>query len=136
MKKTIVVILFITQVFLSYSQIKKLTDEDYNKSGAIKLIFVTTNEEVKGLAKLDIEKGLPFLLIQSGIGPVVYATDSVFESNYQVYYYEQGCVGPDIEQMKGYNFEIFNYLTSKYGKKWIHSVRKDVIGLKQWKRRK
>ncbi len=136
MKRTIVLILFITQVFLSFSQTKKLTDEDYNKSGAIKLKFVTSNVEVKDLAKSDIEKGLPFLLIQSGIGPVIYTTDRVFENNYQVYYYEQGCVGLEIELMKVYNFEIFNNLTTRYGKKWIHSVRKDVIGLKQWKRRK
>ncbi len=125
-----------TQVFLSYSQTKRPNAEDHNNSGAIKLIFVTSNEEVKDLAKSDIGKGLPFLLIQSGIGPVTYPTDSIFESNFKVYYYEEGCTGPDIELMETYNFEIFNHLTSKYGSKWIHSIRKDVIGLKQWKRRK
>ena len=91
--------------------------------------------EAKNLAQLDIDKGTPFLLLQSGIAPIVYTTDSIFENKFRVYYSEQGCTGPDNELMKAYNIEIFKYLDEQFGKKWRKSIRKDVIGFKKWKRK-
>ncbi len=29
---------------------------------------------------------------------------------------------------------VFDYLTIVYGKKWIKEIRKDVIGLSNWKK--
>ncbi|TGE18919.1 FEKKY domain-containing protein [Hymenobacter elongatus] len=133
MKRALLIGLFIIQTLFVFGQAKVLTDDDYNKSGAIKLTFVTTKTEAIELAKNDIEKGTPFILLQSGIAPVVYATDSIFESKFKVYYYEQGCVGPNNELMKEYNYVIFNYLSETYGKKWRREIRKDAIGLRQWK---
>lgn len=63
----------------SFGQTRELKDEDYNNSGAIELIFETEIFRARELAQQDIEKGLPFLLIQSGIAPTVYTTDSIFE---------------------------------------------------------
>jgi hypothetical protein len=99
------------------------------------LTFVTEISEAKDLAQQDVDKGTPFLLIQSGIAPVVYSTDSIFENKFQVYFYEKGCTGPDNELMKAYNIEIFKCFDEEYGKKWRKSIRKDVIGFKKWKRR-
>lgn len=70
-------------------------------------------------------------LLQLFIRPTVF-----FEKKFKVYYYEQGCVGPDNELMKEYNYVIFNYLSDTYGKKWKREIRKDAIGLRQWKRKK
>lgn len=136
MKKPILLILFIFQTLFVFGQSRVLTENDYNKSGAIKLIFVTTKGEAVELAKKDIEKGKPFILLQSGISSIVFSTDSTFENKYNVYYYEQGCVGPDYELMKAYNFVIFDFLTNKYGKKWRREIRKDVIGFSEWKQKK
>lgn len=119
---------------LSFGQTRELTDDDYNSSGAIKLIFETEISRVQELAKKDIEKGIPFLLIQSGLAAVRYTTDSVFENRFKAYYFEQGCTGPDSELMKAYNIEIFKFLDKEYGKEWRKSIRKDVIGFKKWKR--
>ncbi len=135
-KKIFLLIVFIIQTLFVFGQSRVLTDDDFNKSGAIKLTFVTTKEEAIELAKNDIKKGIPFILLQSGIAPVVYTTDSIFVSKFKAYYYEQGCVGPDYELMKTYNFVIFDFLTDMYGKKWRREIRKDAIGLKQWKRKK
>ena len=134
MKSTIITILLLKLSLLSFGQSRELTDDDYNSSGAIQLIFETEISRAQELAKTDIEKGIPFLLIQSGIAPVVYTTDSVFENRFKAYYYEQGCTGPDSELMKAYNIEVFTFLDKEYGKKWRKSIRKDVIGFKKWKR--
>ncbi|NMD00077.1 MAG: hypothetical protein GYA62_10195 [Bacteroidales bacterium] len=122
-------ILFIIKTLFVFGQSRVLTDDDFNKSGAIKLTFVTTNEEAIELANNDIKKGIPFILLQSGIAPVVYTTDSIFESKFKAYYYELGCVGHDYELIKAYNFVIFDFLTDTYGKKWRREIRKDAIGL-------
>ncbi|MGO3708153.1 MAG: hypothetical protein ACTJGA_09950 [Mesonia hippocampi] len=135
--KSIVITFFLTvQCLISFGQTRVLTDADYNNSGAIKLTFVSELTEAKNLARQDIDKGTPFLLLQSGIAPVVYTTDSIFENKFRVYYYEQGCSGSDNELMKAYNIEIFKYLDEQFGKKWRKSIRKDVIGIEKWKRKK
>ena len=93
MKKLFLLVVFIIQTLFVFGQSRVLTDDDFNKSGAIKLTSVTTKEEAIELAKNDIKKGIPFILLQSGIAPVVYMTDTIFESKLKAYYYEQGCVG-------------------------------------------
>jgi hypothetical protein len=110
-----------------------MSDELINKSNAIQLIFAETNDEAKKLAKQDIENGNLFLFIQSGIAPVVYSTDSIFENTYKVHYYEQGCTGPDYELMKEYNHMVFDYFFQIYEMEWKKTIRNDVIGLKNWK---
>ena len=126
MKRLLLIGLFFIQTLFVVGQSRILTDDDYNKSGAIKLTFVTSKTEVIELAKYDIEKGTPFIFLQSGIAPIVYTTDSIFEKKFKVYYYEQGCVGPDNELMKEYNYVIFNYLSDTYGKKWKREIRRKI----------
>ncbi len=135
MKKLFLFILTIIHSFFIYGQSKALTDADFNTSGASKLTFVTTKAEAIELAKNDILKGIPFILLQSGIAPTVFQTDTVFENKFKIHYYEYGCVGPDFEIMKAYNFVIFNFLTEYYGKKWSQEIRKDAIAIRQWKRK-
>ena len=135
MKSTLITSFLLILSVLSFGQARELTDEDHNSSGAIKLIFETEISRAQELAKQDIEKGIPFLLIQSGIAPVVYTSDSIFENQFKAYYFEQGCTGPNNELMKAYNIEIFKFLDKEYGKKWRKSIRKDAIGFKKWKRR-
>lgn len=135
MKSTLITLILTVQCLIAIGQTRVLTDADYNNSGAIKLTFVTEISEANNLAQQDIDRGTPFLLLQNGISPVVYTTDSIFENKFRVYYYEQGCTGPDNELMKAYNIEIFKYLDEQYGKKWRKSIRKDVIGFKKWKRK-
>lgn len=135
MKSTVITFILTVQCLIAFGQTRVLTDADYNNSGAVKLTFVTEITEAKNLARQDIDKGTPFLLLQSGIAPVVYITDSIFENKFRVYYYEQGCTGPDNEFMKAYNIEIFKYLDEQFGKKWRKSIRKDVIGFKKRKRK-
>lgn len=117
---------------MAFGQTVRITDEQYNQSGAIKIIFINSIKEATELAEQDIKKGLLFLLLQSGISPVVYPTDSKFEEAFKVYYYESGCTGPKVEYAKAYNQRIFSYLTENFGTKWKRKVRKDVIAVKRW----
>lgn len=135
MRHPIAIILLIIQSLFSYGQARHLTDDDYNNSGARQLTFITRAEEAKDFAKADIKKLTPFLLLASGIAPIVYTTDETFENTYNVYYYERGDVAPDLGIMIAYNEVIFEYLDNQYGKKWRRSIRKDVIGFKKWRRR-
>lgn len=131
MKKSIFIVLFILQGIFILAQSRILTDSTLNESGAVELDFATTKAETIELANRDIEKGMPFILLQSGIAPKTNPKDSVFEERFGVHYLEFGCIGADFELMKEYNFVIFNFLTHKFGKKWERSIRKDAIGFKQ-----
>jgi hypothetical protein len=109
-----------------------ITNSEYNTSGAIRL--GNDIEEARRLAQLDIEKGIPFLNLVSGFSPQFYEKDKVFEQQFEVYYYEHGCVGPSPEVVEAYNKVIFDYLQAKYGNSWRRLVRKDVASYKTWKK--
>ncbi|MCM8571141.1 hypothetical protein NE848_17225 [Gramella jeungdoensis] len=143
MKKVIIILTLIFSISsfaqedgqeeIVFSRIGNLTDEQINSSGPAKLLFAKKSE-IRNIAKQDIENGIPFLLLQGGIAPVMIATDPQFEDKYKLYFYEYGCTGPDQNLIEDYNKIIFDYLTDQYGKKWIKEVRDDVVGLDDWKK--
>jgi len=120
--------------FFGHTQIIKITDDQINESGASKLIFAENLAKAADLAQSDIEKKIPFLLLQGGIAPVIYSTDNQFQEKYKIYYYEFGCTGLNYKFAAEYNKIMFGYLTQKYGNKWIRIIRKDVIGLKGYQK--
>lgn len=130
MKTSILILGLIINSVLAFGQSRQLTDEQINKSGAIQLVFADSLEQATKLANQDIANGTPFLLLPSGISPVVYTTDKTFEDKYKVFYYESGCTGPTEKFAVEYNKTIFKHLTNKYGKKWRKQIRKDVIGIR------
>lgn len=136
MKFYFILILLVIQTFFGFGQTRIISDGEYSSSGAINLMFATSKQEAVDLANKDINQDLPFFFIQSRIAPVVYETDKLFENEFKVFYFEQGCIGPDLYLMIEYNKTIFQYLSIKYGKKWQNEIRKDVIGFKDWKRGK
>ena len=147
MMKIPVAIIFFLTAFTSFGQaderdneeiihraISELTDEQLGSSGPTRLKLTGNNDEARELALQDIRKGTPFLLLKGGAAPTLIATDPKFEKRYGIYFYEYGCSGPAIKIVEEYNRVIFEHLTQKFGKIWIEEVRKDVIGLKEWKR--
>ena len=119
---------------LTSSRIEKLTDEQLNNSAASKLTFITDKNQAEIMAKSDIQNGQPFLLLMGGIAPTILASDSQFEKEYGIYFFEVGCTGPENEIMIAYNNIIFEHLNNTKTKKWIKDVRRDVIGFKEWKK--
>lgn len=115
-----------------------LSDAQLSEAGASRMLFasmVAGCGVADSLAKMDIAKQRPFLLLAGGIAPVAYMpTDAVIEQKFQFHYYEYGCSAPDEACILGYNQRVFDYLTSKYGKKWVKAVRPDVVGLKDCKK--
>lgn len=129
----LILFLFIIQTILVSGQTTVNSDDIYNKGSKRSLISAFTKERTIKFAKQDIENGIPNIFLKSGIAPVVFSTDSIFENKYKVIYNEQGCSGAEKELVQLYNHEIFDYLFTKYGKEWILEIRQDVIGLKAWK---
>jgi hypothetical protein len=123
----------------AFGQAGKLTDAEIGNAGPSKLIFATaTNagcDSAKALAEKDIANNLPFLCLSGGIAPMVFVpTDYQFEQKFQVHYYEFGCSPAENACMVSYNSRIFTYLSDKYGNQWLKLVRKDAVGLKEWKK--
>ncbi|MCX2477237.1 hypothetical protein OQZ33_23085 [Pedobacter sp. MC2016-05] len=129
--KILMIALFSLFSILSYGQLKP-TDEQVDRSGASKLVFAETLSQAINLANADIIEGIRFLLLKSGISPVVLARDEKFQQDYKIFYYESGCAGPNEKIAIEYNRVMFKHLTQAYGKKWLKNVRKDVLGLKRY----
>ena len=127
------VIIFLFLSWSGYSQTGKLTDAQLNSSGANKLFFIQNILQAQNLAKSDIENGTPILFLQSGIAPIVFSKDSIFEKDFNVYYYDLGDVAPKQQFVIEYNQVIFEHLTKLYKKKWKRKVRKDVVGYRTYK---
>lgn len=123
---------------LTFGQNRELTDEEYNNSTAVKINFANseTCEEINEWIKTDLDNNTIFLFLQGGIAPIEYVTDKDFENKYGIYFFDFGCVAPDYKCVIKYNNLVFDYLTEKFGNKWSKKIRKDVIGLKEWKRNK
>ena len=99
-----------------------------------KLRFIEDCENARIIARNDINKDEIKILLAGGIAPIVYSTDKQFEEKYQIEFHEYGDLSAKYECMKIYNFEVFRYLTEKYGKSWRREIRKDAFGLKEWKK--
>ena len=136
MIKILIIYSFLLFPIFCYGQFAKPTDELLNTRNVSKLIFASTVKQASDLAHADIKKGIRYFVLISGIAPVVNQTDSSFEKNYKIQYHDFGCSGPSAEIALVYNKVMFNFLTDVYGKKWIKSARKDIIGLKDFKRHK
>jgi hypothetical protein len=67
--------------------------------------------------------------------PIVYATDSAFETKYNVRFHDYGCIGASNLNMMSYNGIMFDFLESKYGKVWRKEIRKDAVGFKEWRKK-
>lgn len=84
-------------------------------------------------AKKALQDGTAELLIVGGISPAVFIGQGRFKKKYGVGYNDFGCIPECSDQeMKLYNYAIFDWLNERYGKKWQKSVRKDVVGYDKW----
>ena len=88
------------------------------------------------IAKDDIEKNKVKLLIVGGIAPKIYLNQNIFEEKYNLKYFDYGDVAPGSHCLLLYNKTMFDYLMTKYGKKWLREIRPDVYGLQEWKKEK
>jgi hypothetical protein len=127
--------------FLSYAQkdVESVLDSTFIQSknpSNSKLRFINDCGKAKIIAEQDITNNSIILIIVGGISPTVYATDIEFENKYSLTYYDYGDLPASRECMLIYNFRIFEYLTEKFGKSWQKEIRKDVYGLKDWRKNK
>ncbi|MFC7667824.1 hypothetical protein ACFQT0_10820 [Hymenobacter humi] len=122
---------------LAFSQGNQAADVRTSSPAHTQLLFVPSADCARQgvrLAEDDLARGAPVLLLQGGISPVVYPSDSAFEQRFGVQYFDEGCSAPSKECMMAYNARIFRYLQRNYAKAWWKDMRKDVIGFKEWKK--
>jgi hypothetical protein len=127
--------------FLSYAQndVKSALDSTFIQSKSpsnSKLRYINDCDKAKIIAAQDITNNSIMLILDGGIGPKVYSTDIEFENKYSLTYYDYGDLPASRECMLIYNFRIFDYLTEKNGKSWQKEIRKDVYGLKDWRKKR
>lgn len=116
-----------------------LPDSLLNRSTVIKIRFAGEPkcDSIDMWAKSDIKNKTIFLFLQSGEAPIVYTNDKIFETKYGIYFQDFGDIGfADYTCVIKYNNIVFDYLTNKYGRRWVKEIRKDVIGFKYWKKTK
>ncbi len=142
MRKTTLTILFLglSFVFCFGQEIdKEIIDSIFihaDSPSEFRLKFLENCDNAFIIAEQDIKKQEIKILIVGGIAPTIYTTDKDFEKKYQVKYSDYGDLAGKAECMYNYNAKVFDYLTEKYGNKWKKEVRKDVYGLKEWKKNK
>ena len=84
-------------------------------------------------AKIALQNGTAELIIVGGISPVYVFGQERFKKKYGVGYNDFGdIIECSFQEMKAYNYTVFEWLTDKYGKKWQKDVRKDVEGFDKW----
>jgi len=135
------ILIFSFSCLLTYGQVEKQEIIDsiftYTDSPSeFRLKMLENCENAKIIADQDIEKQKIKIFIIGGIAPAVYSTDLDFEKKYQVSYYDFGDLAAKGECIFNYNAKVFEYLIEKYGKIWKREIRKDVYGLKKWKKKK
>ena len=141
MKDKILFVLVVTITMLSFGQ-----EVDFDvldsimivspNSSPIKLKWLYNCENAKIIAEQDIQIQSVSILIVGGIAPSEYESDEHFEKKYEIKYFDYGCISADRECMLIYNFRVFDFLSAKFGKSWKKEIRKDVYGLKDWKKYK
>lgn len=140
MKRIIGTILFLVlSSFICFGQEEKqgIIDSIFIHSdspSAFRIKMIKDCEKAKIIAEQDIEKNEIKILIVGGIAPTIFTTDKNFEEKYQITYTDYGDLPAKDECMYNYNAKVFDYLTEKYGKSWKREIRKDVYGLKKWKK--
>ena len=106
------------------------TKQDITKpSGAQKTLRSENCKDVAIYAQMDIDNNNISLFLKGGIAPIIYKTDTAFESIYKLKFDDLGCIGNKCAEQ--YNQYIFDYLNKTYGKKWIKDIRKEVLGFKK-----
>ncbi|CAD0003426.1 MULTISPECIES: FEKKY domain-containing protein [Flavobacterium] len=132
-KKTILSFCILFSI-LSYGQENILSDEQLNLSGASKVEFADGDDEIRKLAKSDIENHTPFLLLRGGMNQLISPSDQEFERKFKIYFFNYGCIAPSEAVESIYNQVVFEFLYLKYGKKWMKEIRKDISGFKKFKK--
>lgn len=113
--KTFITFLFVLVVITgTYAQEKKITAQEKFKS--------------------DLKNDTVSLYVLSGIVSKATKADEGYQKKFGVKYHDFGCVVPmDADFYKEYNKLVFIHLKKRFGKKWEKDVRKDSMGLDEWK---
>ncbi|MFD1468205.1 hypothetical protein ACFQ48_08215 [Hymenobacter caeli] len=111
----------------------------YVRPACAGLMFVSTDNncaQAVELARRDVRANTLSLVLVSGEAPVIFTADSILERQFKVQYFEEGCVAPAKSCVVAYNHFVFDQLQATYGDTWRRKVRRDVVGLKEWMRKR
>ena len=85
-------------------------------------------------AKIALENGTAELVAICGTALILNSRkDNLFKEKYGVGIKVFGdMIDGSPQELKRYNYAIFEWLDEKYGKGWIKDVRKEVVGYDRW----
>lgn len=85
-------------------------------------------------AKIALENGTAELVATCGTSLILHSRqDNLFKEKYGIGIKVFGdVIDGSPQEMKLYNYTIFEWLDDKYGKLWIQDVRKEVVGYGTW----
>ncbi len=84
------------------------------------------------LARKEIRKSIPRLILIGGLAPTYFFGQERFEHEFNIRYYEFGDSGEPERCALRYNRVVFAYLDKRYGNTWRYKVRKDIIGVRNY----
>jgi hypothetical protein len=95
----------------------------------------TKNEAIS--AKMNFENDLKTnkitIYLQGGIVSVIKKEDLDFQKKYGIYYKDFGCLAPiNISYYEKYNYQVFNYLSTKFAGNWKEALNINAYGANNW----
>lgn len=78
----------------------------------------------------DLKNNTIKLYLQGGIISVINKEDLLFQKDYSIQYKDFGCVAPaNISFYEAYNYQVFHYLSEKFGNNWKEKLNINAFGL-------
>ncbi|RKS42258.1 carboxypeptidase family protein [Gillisia mitskevichiae] len=97
------------------------------KITSITLTIDTKCDYSKEQAEIDWKNGEAKFLLVGSIAPIANTeSDKKFEKEFNIKYFDFGCLPPTEECIKIYNQKLFELMDKKFGKIWRKNVRTDV----------
>ncbi|MCB0637224.1 MAG: hypothetical protein KDC54_11430 [Lewinella sp.] len=134
MLRTCLVSYFLLIISFALAQAPAMEKDTSTAPAVNQLVFTTTPDEARSLARIDLTNGEPYLILPGSLAPVVYASEPRFEEAYQVRYYYRGCTGAEYTLVAAYNEVVLDHLQQYFSRRWRRLIRRDVIGFRDWRR--
>lgn len=119
----------VTIVLKDAPEIKTVLPVEPFKPNRKKIIEPTT-------VVIEKQINLKTIYILGGIVSAITEKEINFSKKYGVQFYDFGCIPPvKIEDFEKSNFQIFDYLNEKFGKRWQEEINQNAIGFQKWKKK-
>lgn len=73
------------------------------------------------------------IYLLGGWASVITEKEIVFSKKYNIQFHDFGCIHPEnTEEYEQLNWQTFNYLNERFGKKWQQEINLNTLGFQNW----